>query len=1176
MKLVRFSLSALAVVVVLLALVAAVALTPPVQQWAVRRALAGQTGWQLQFAHLAAGPSRAEATEVIFERRGLRVRLPRAEVEYSLWRYLFQRRVVITRLVASGLELDLSKTTSAPSASQAAGAPAAAPGAIAQIRLPWEIVVGTVDLGGHVLLPGATGKPAIPVKFSLTGGGLAPGQEGLLRFRADFADTTPGARVTALRTAGELRVRETHQRNFDHAHLQLTIDAEGAQFAGPSRLRLNARLDTIATGANYTLAIDTLQGAAVENLLTLEATAPTREPVFTGRWAAHARRAQIEPFFLGDALPQFSLAGAGTFTVRADNADAAAQGELQLSAANLEALDPALRALGAVNVEVRFDAAAERTALRLNHLTLRVAGERPVATLEIKRPVAFEPRTRGVQLAVGDDEVGRLQVHGLPLAWVRPFVHTIDVSGGLVTGEFVVAGGAGELHVRTVTPLRVAGLNLVRDGRLWLDRADVSAAPSLSLQPGRVQVAWREVLLTTPAGDRLRADLEAEVALGQKAPPVDLRLRAEADLPRLLAPWAPVGPVRSRLSTDLSLTPGRVDVRAFRGEMLDPAGRALITASASRAFAVDLHRLMPTADGTGEVEIGRLTHTELSLADLPLVSALFPVAGQVAEGGFVAAVKGSRFYLRPIAPLRVSALSFGAAGQPGFDRLAAQTTPTLEYGGLLDWKISDGATAVHDRTGATLGEFNAELSASARGLGANLSFNVDLAAAGRQPALRSLGRLSAGRASGEIRGIALAGAAQLEVRSTVNGLVAREGNQTLPIANLSARFTREPNGRLTFEAPLLLDRTGVRSDLRVTASGEPQAGVVNFTARAASEHLELGDALALAGLLLGGDGAAPVPGDAAAPRRLDARPPWARLRGDAQLEFKEVVRGKDWTMRNFTAVARVDPEKVELTKATATFNEKGVFTAEGTAAFRGGAQPYAVSGDFSVTEFDVGRFLKALEPDKAPVLEGVFAVKGRVAGEGTDLQQAAERMRGDVALQGRAGVFRGLRRTSEKLSVATKAVELGSVLGSFLGGKVKDAADKVAPQSYQVDQLAQALGEIGYDQFVVRATRDAQLHVKVDEVTLLAPEIHFTARGGLTHVEGRPLLEQPMRLAFQLAARGKVEQTLGKLRALDGTKDDLGYARAKDLGAIGGTPLRPQPDELFQKLAESKLFDLFK
>lgn len=1176
MKLFRPLAVTAAVLAVLLALAAAVAFAPPVQRWALRRALESRPDLRLQFATFAAGPTRAEVSGVTLERGSVRVHLARAEVEYSLWRFLLRRQLAVTRLAADGVEVDLSKLAAQRSASQAAGAPAAAPGAIAQVRLPWEVILGTVDITGHVLLPGAGGKTAVPAKFSLTGGGLAPGQEGQLRFRAEFADATPGARVSALRTAGDLRVRQTDRRSFDHAELQLTVDAEGQQFSGPSRLRLVARLDTLATGANYSLKIDTLRSGADENLLTLEATAPLDRPLFTGRWSAHATRAQVEPFFLGDALPQFSLSGQGTFTFHADQADAAAQGELKLSAANLEVIDPALRALGAMKLDVRFDAAAQKSVLRLNHLALQLEGERPVATLEIKRPLALDARTRRVVLDLGGEEVGRLTLHGVPLAWVRPFVQAVDVSGGQITGEFVVSGGARQLQIATAQPLRIAGLNLVRDGRLLLDRAEISAAPSFSLQPDRVLLAGRELQLTTPAGDRIRAEFEAETPLGQPNPPLVVRARGEADLPRLLAPIAPVGPLRARGEMEFELTPGRVEVRAGRAELLDRAGRAWLSAATSRKFAVDLQRLLVTAEGSGELELGRVTNTAVALGELPLLPALLPVSGQLSEGGFVAAVNGGRFILRPTAPLRLANLSLGAPSRPALAGLAVQLTPTLEYGGLADWKIADGSTVVRDRSGATLGEFNAELSASTRGLGTTLTFTIDLAAAGRQRAFATLGRLSAGRASGEVRAALLAGAAQLELRSTVNGLVAREGNQTLPIANVSARLTRDATGRLTFDAPLLLDRTGVRSDLRFEASGTPQSGVVNFTARASSERLELADALALAGLFAGAESPSQGAGAAPVASTPDANPPWVRLRGETQVEFKEVTHGKDWTMRNFTAVARVEPERVELAKAAATFNDKGVFGAQGSIEFRGGAQPYVLAGDFSVTEFDVGAFVKALEPGKPPVIEGIFGVKGRLAGEGETLARTAERVRGDFDLHGRAGVFRGLRRTSDKLSMATKAVELGSVLGSFLGGKVKDAADKVAPQSYQVDQLAQALGEIPYDQFVVRATRDEQLNIRVDEASLLAPEVHFTARGQLTHVEGRPLLELPMQLGFQLAARGKIEQTLGKLRALDGTKDDLGYAKAKNLGNISGTPLRPKADELFQKLAESKLLDLFK
>jgi hypothetical protein len=160
--------------------------------------------------------------------------------------------------------------------------------------------------------------------------------------------------------------------------------------------------------------------------------------------------------------------------------------------------------------------------------------------------------------------------------------------------------------------------------------------------------------------------------------------------------------------------------------------------------------------------------------------------------------------------------------------------------------------------------------------------------------------------------------------------------------------------------------------------------------------------------------------------------------------------------------------------------------------------------------------------------------------------------------------------------VATKAVDAVAALGSLFGSdKVKGAAEKVAGQTYQVDQLAQALAELTFDQFVIRANRDERLNFRIEEISLLSPEVRLNARGTVTHVEGKPLLEQPLALNYQLAARGKVEQMLGRLRALDGTKDELGYAKAKDLGQITGTLSRPVPNELFLRLAESRLGDFF-
>ena len=160
-------------------------------------------------------------------------------------------------------------------------------------------------------------------------------------------------------------------------------------------------------------------------------------------------------------------------------------------------------------------------------------------------------------------------------------------------------------------------------------------------------------------------------------------------------------------------------------------------------------------------------------------------------------------------------------------------------------------------------------------------------------------------------------------------------------------------------------------------------------------------------------------------------------------------------------------------------------------------------------------------------------------------------------------------RTTNKVSMATKAVDLvGSLFGS------SRVVEKVAGSAYVIDQLAQALGEFNYDQLSVRLTRDESLNVALEDISLVSPEIRLVGKGTVTFVADKPLLEQPLKASLSLAARGKVEEHLGKLRALNGARDELDYAKAKEAVTFGGTLLRPDPTAWFTRLATSKLAEL--
>jgi hypothetical protein len=238
--------------------------------------------------------------------------------------------------------------------------------------------------------------------------------------------------------------------------------------------------------------------------------------------------------------------------------------------------------------------------------------------------------------------------------------------------------------------------------------------------------------------------------------------------------------------------------------------------------------------------------------------------------------------------------------------------------------------------------------------------------------------------------------------------------------------------------------------------------------------------------------------------------------------------------------------------------------------------PYRLTGDYSLNDFDVGKLFKAIDPSKPPTIDGLFTVTGKMAGNGETVQRALDRVHGDFQLTSRQGIFRGLARTSNKVSMTSKAVELGaSVLGSLFGGdKGAKIAEKGAGISYFLDQLAPAIAEINYDLLNVKLSRDEQMNMQLEDFSLVAQELRLNGRGEVTYETGKPLLQQPLSATLNLAVRGKLEQQFSKVRALSTEKDDLGYTKAKEPIPVAGTLGSPNINAFFTKLAMAKIGDL--
>ncbi len=1171
MKPVRSLLILLGILFGLVLVAGGLLLTPAVQRRALLRAVQAQPGLKVEVTTVSAGLSHLRLGGVRLEQSGLTVQVGQLEADYSLWRLLLKRQLVVGRLSGRGLFIDASRLSAARANAAAAGAPAATPGLLTQIRMPFALVLADCLLEGRVLFPpGSAGGPPVEATCRISGGKIAPGQEGELVLAADLKNPATAARVTALRAELRLRVRQTEQKTFSHVSLTAVVEAEGKKLSGSEQLKIAASLAKTAAGENYEFRVDTLIGGVAEKVLALNATLPAGGKDYAGSWQLLARTAQIEPFFLGAGLPDFNAHGDGRFTFAPLTGAAGLQGSLSADISRLEAWEPAWRAIGAVKFAAQFDVAGVDGVARFNQLHVSVAGDQPVLELSAVQAAEINLKERHLQLRhPAGGAALTLALHGLPMAWVRPFVQAVDLSGGMITGQLAVTGQSDRLLLRAGQPLRVSQLNVVQAGQLLLHKADVAVDFNAVLTKTELQATVGSFTLKTPSGDALTAQAEVTLPVGP-APSVTIVANYQADLPTMLAPWLPLGRIHAAGEADFTLAGGKIELRRLLAAMTDSAGQDIIKATALQPFTLDLATYRVATGGKpGSTTLLRLDIGRLPLAALPLTLAGAKLDGLAMDGELVLAVEGEKTSVRASRPFLLNNVSLQQNGRQVLTGLRVEAQPLLELTGNTSARFESGTLAVTDSNGAMLGRFNAEATqSSASGIRGSLNFALEVPALAAQPVFAGAQLVSAGRASGEVR-VALGSTRQVEARLTVNGLVASANGEILPVANLSFRAVAQPGGKIAVQAPLLLDRAGFRSDLDLAVDLTPAGRGYLLEGKLTGEQVELTDVLAVLGVFRASDAATPRRAEPAGPVVADTRPAWSRLTGRLALEVKSVVRGADWTMSGLTGLVVIEPADITLQKLEATFGEKGRFAAKSLVSFTKGPQPYDLAGDFSLTEFDAGKLFQALDPAKPATLEGVFTVAGRFTGSGETLGRTLERSHGTFALTGRQGVFRGLQRTTNKVSLATKAVDLvGSLFGS------SKVVEKVAGAAYHVDQLAQTLGELHYEQLNVKLVRDQSLNVALEDISLVAPEIRLIGKGTVTHVTDMPLLQQPLSLSLSVAGRGKVEEQLGKLRLLNGARDDRDYAKTKETLTLGGTLARPDPTAFFTRLATAKLADL--
>jgi len=554
-KLVRLLVIAAAIAAVLLLVLVGVAMTSRFQTWAARKALASQPELKVQLGSVSAGLRKVELRDVHAEQDGAIVTLPSLSAELSTFDAGVNQKINLRRLVAKGWTIDLtrykfpsaapSKTAGAPRRrefSLLASAYAADPalpaaavtqvfqGVFAQAKLPVELSLDGVELEGDVLLPPAPGIAAARAHLVFTGGGLAAGREGAFDFSVAVALSGADVPVNSLNVSGRFTATMDTPRTFSRLGTKVDASAKGPQFPGGVKLSANVSAAHAGQSESYGISLAADRG----QLVAIQAELPEGTHRLGGTWKLDLRAADLAPFALGRPLPVFEAMGEGRFDTDPAFAELHASGRLTGNADKLDVVKPELAAIGALKLSAEFDVAHSRDSIRVDRLVVALEGARPVVAVQGLQAFEFNLKTGDLKVADPARDLVGISLQGLPLAWAKPFLKDLVITGGDARGELAVGARNGGLTLRSREPLVIAGVSAVQAGAPLVRALDLSLTVSGDYTPQ----GWQAELapFTVNSGGATLLSLAAKAGkLAGKDQPLKATGKFSTNLPAVLA-----------------------------------------------------------------------------------------------------------------------------------------------------------------------------------------------------------------------------------------------------------------------------------------------------------------------------------------------------------------------------------------------------------------------------------------------------------------------------------------------------------------------------------------------------------------------------------------------------------------------------------------------------------------
>lgn len=596
--------------------IVALLFTPAVQGWLLKRYIAAQPGWRLDFTRFSAGPNGVRADGVDFAMPGIEARTEPLRVQIAPTQLLRSRQLRIEKVQAQKVRLIITPekfATSAPTP----GLPFA--GLLPLLQLPVSWAVDRADLDGQITL-NEGGASVVVGDFKIQGGGLAPAQRGEFTYELSFNSTLlPLAPDNHVRSHGTVHLTQTGAHGIARIELngELSLPAYGALKLPGAKVHLT--IDGTQPNEGYRLELDfgeagrfafagSIDAAAAKLLGTVEWT--VRDSLLAG--------ASDSP------LPAVFTEGTGEVALDLESIDFTAKLQGRFTGKDWANYLPELAPVPGFTGDWSAALARRGAQLRLDRFSSRAEstdGSAEIA-LQLSAPVDL--------LKLPTSPVATFTVRGLPVEWANPWLADSEVSvhDAAFSGQWNVAiDSAFTAHFQSIERAQATGIR-VEGFPAPLVNIDFPSTATINAHAFSLQAPVLQI--DSAAGDKVGGDLQLSYDFNTEATAIDTRMRGS--LPSLF------GRDESRpsfsLDTRFTQHGDALRVERLRLELLD--GR-----NASPSFAMVLHHPLtldmntwwPVGLPAAPTELLQMEFRAFALDWAGQWTGGVPVVGTIASGG---------------------------------------------------------------------------------------------------------------------------------------------------------------------------------------------------------------------------------------------------------------------------------------------------------------------------------------------------------------------------------------------------------------------------------------------------------------------------------------------------------------------------------------------------------------